>query len=645
MQCDHGKKHCAICCVDYRSKKEIAAEEASMALAAKQAKERMRKGHDNTPISFTWAGQQYETLMPGTIVRSPNRMLEFGIHLPAEALKSTVLAMETDRKEPTYLLRANMSRELMRWPCHEVHDAWLVESRPVRAVPVAAPAAAAPAAAAPAPVVSRAEVKCGYCKEAGVDVQSCQCSNAQLYRRFQCIGGPRKNPPARLLQLANDHSIDVETNAAISGSADGERLPDSVSCLDLTDLLEDRVDSSAFDAFPKASVPSATACTVVSEARAMMQVGGNPAELLSEHGISQEALREQCPVVHSMKEVIEAGAVIRCCARHGLEVCDAGFGQGGGPEHCFRDFRVCNCENRKGAARATAAADAHIPLGFTPRQIPYSLNEVPGRKEPKIFYSELPPGTKVRQVNLSGDGRPDAIGCIIGTDFDHPTEGSPFPGAFKTLPHYHVQIFDNDVWTVPCEEVHFKGAPGYPAQWKIEEAIQVGSMLASLPGAGSRSSSQHQSHLGGPSDDSSIVTSAVTLESTRHVKQRFEEREIVRRQFQSAVKHAHLKKQPGNPTTSGEPSWLLVHDGAVFCSDDLMKTMLTAWPMLKKGDVVLTYKLQDVELNNRIGRIVTDYDERTGRWGVDFGDQQKRVRLRNVKPAPEARLHEAPRAL
>eukprot|EP00966_Prymnesium_polylepis_P234451 5423167-Prymnesium_polylepis.1 len=67
--------------------------------------------------------------------------------------------------------------------------------------------------------------------------------------------------------------------------------------------------------------------------------------------------------------------------------------------------------------------------------------------------------------------------------------------------------------------------------------------------------------------------------------------------------------------------------------------MITAWPLFRRGDAVLVYKLQDAaRLNNRVGQLVTEYDEQSGRCGVDFGDERKRIRLRNVKPAPSERV-------
>ena len=72
--------------------------------------------------------------------------------------------------------------------------------------PAAAPAPApAPAPTPPAP--SMPASKCGYCLKEGAAVSNCACEHAVLYRQLRCKGGARKNPPARLAELADAAGI------------------------------------------------------------------------------------------------------------------------------------------------------------------------------------------------------------------------------------------------------------------------------------------------------------------------------------------------------------------------------------------------------------------------------------------------------
>merc|ERR1712113_1257295 len=63
----------------------------------------------------------------------------------------------------------------------------------------------------------------------------------------------------------------------------------------------------------------------------------------------------------------------------------------------------------------------------------------------------------------------------------------------------------------------------------------------------------------------------------------------------------------------------------------------TAWPKIKgihPGAVVRLHDLKSVpQLNGRKGRLTT-FDEETGRWKVDLGDEYKNIKVDNLTPAP-----------
>merc|ERR1719210_2198581 len=63
----------------------------------------------------------------------------------------------------------------------------------------------------------------------------------------------------------------------------------------------------------------------------------------------------------------------------------------------------------------------------------------------------------------------------------------------------------------------------------------------------------------------------------------------------------------------------------------------TNWPKIKgvhPGAVVRLHSLSTaIELNGRKGRLIS-FDDQTGRWKVDLGDEQKSLKVENLTPAP-----------
>eukprot|EP00966_Prymnesium_polylepis_P144136 3327541-Prymnesium_polylepis.1 len=76
----------------------------------------------------------------------------------------------------------------------------------------------------------------------------------------------------------------------------------------------------------------------------------------------------------------------------------------------------------------------------------------------------------------------------------------------------------------------------------------------------------------------SVATSRVTLHSTTHSRERLEERDILRRSLQEAVKHAAHSRTPED--RNGERRWRIKYseyNGVVFITDHMMKVAITAW--------------------------------------------------------------------
>ena len=85
-------------------------------------------------------------------------------------------------------------------------------------------------------------------------------------------------------------------------------------------------------------------------------------------------------------------------------------------------------------------------------------------------------------------------------------------------------------------------------------------------GSGADSTADTASTAGMPS----VATSAVTLQSTFHSRQRSQERNLGRRQLQSAVKH-------GTATVTRDGRLKIVHEGTTVVTDAAAKKAVTAW--------------------------------------------------------------------
>ena len=387
--------------------------------------------------------------------------------------------------------------------------------------------------------------------------------------------------------------------------------------------------------YPKGVFGGLDVETALRHARMQQEKGGNPAGVLSDNGICQEAALSGSPVDSHIVERTEGSATVRVCTNHGREKCTA----------CGRDFKALNDRAREDAQAKTDGEDAHRALAFQPRKIlAWSQDGHPRRDLP-----ELAPGTKVSCINRNElrRGEPDLEGVVLCTlvseDFDgHDSDEDEHP-------HYRIRWLsgqgsddsDEDEAKVLCDDVHD------PRQWHIHD-ISVTSMLEALPGTSGSSRGRGTGSIALPADDidtaslpSSVATSAVVVTPTLHSDKRLLERKITERDFQSAVKaHRNVWREqdcelhPGLPNRRGERV-LLVHNDMVFCTDrQHMEIMITGYHMMKQGDTGLIHDLEGrKDLNGRVGTLLSYSD---GRWGVDLGvgDEKVRVRLRSIKPAP-----------
>lgn len=70
-------------------------------------------------------------------------------------------------------------------------------------------------------------------------------------------------------------------------------------------------------------------------------------------------------------------------------------------------------------------------------------------------------------------------------------------------------------------------------------------------------------------------TSAVTINSHTHGRERRTERGIEKRELQKAVKEG--VKEPANPGRTGDKRWRFTHNGVVYITDDSCKHEITSW--------------------------------------------------------------------
>jgi hypothetical protein len=92
------------------------------------------------------------------------------------------------------------------------------------------------------------------------------------------------------------------------------------------------------------------------------------------------------------------------------------------------------------------------------------------------------------------------------------------------------------------------------------------------------------STFGAASLASSRATSALTLESTQHSRERCDERGYTKRDLQKALKYADPKKdyrQTKGP--NGELRFKIFYDGYVFITNDTLKVAITVYPDKKES--------------------------------------------------------------
>ena len=85
-------------------------------------------------------------------------------------------------------------------------------------------------------------------------------------------------------------------------------------------------------------------------------------------------------------------------------------------------------------------------------------------------------------------------------------------------------------------------------------------------------------------------TSAVTLISHAHGRERRAERGIQRRELQAAIKHG--EKVAANPGRRGEKRWRFTHQGVVYITDETMRHEITSW-RLDGGEAVAEAEASD----------------------------------------------------
>ncbi|KAG2501020.1 hypothetical protein HYH03_000840 [Edaphochlamys debaryana] len=72
-----------------------------------------------------------------------------------------------------------------------------------------------------------------------------------------------------------------------------------------------------------------------------------------------------------------------------------------------------------------------------------------------------------------------------------------------------------------------------------------------------------------------LATSAITVVSHTHGRARREERGILRRELQEAIKYG--RKERANPGRDGKPRWRYVHQGIVYITDESSRHEVTSW--------------------------------------------------------------------
>jgi len=90
-----------------------------------------------------------------------------------------------------------------------------------------------------------------------------------------------------------------------------------------------------------------------------------------------------------------------------------------------------------------------------------------------------------------------------------------------------------------------------------------------------------------------LATSAVSLVSHTHGRERREERKIEKRELQAAVKHS--KPMEANPGRDGAKRLKYIYDGVVFITDRTGKHEITSWRLDDDANVVQHAQLEPCE--------------------------------------------------
>jgi hypothetical protein len=113
-----------------------------------------------------------------------------------------------------------------------------------------------------------------------------------------------------------------------------------------------------------------------------------------------------------------------------------------------------------------------------------------------------------------------------------------------------------------------------------------------------------------------LRTSAITLVSHTHGRERRAERGILRRELQAAIKYG--EKVAANPGRRGEKRWRFTHNGVVYITDQTMRHEVTSW------------RLDGKEAVEEAGASASDDDRPTGSHLVLVVDHSGSMRRDDV---------------
>jgi len=139
--------------------------------------------------------------------------------------------------------------------------------------------------------------------------------------------------------------------------------------------------------------------------------------------------------------------------------------------------------------------------------------------------------------------------------------------------------------------------------------------------------------------NSSIATSQVSAMPTQHSKERFEKRGLLQINFQKAKKEwqrepqtAAVYRYEGNPHKQHGPTFLLLFDNSVYCTDQPdMRSIITGWRNFDAGDLAVIHHHD--ALAYRGGKLIR-FDTNEGKWEIDplDGSGSYWMPLKNLYP-------------